>query len=51
MLRRVLYGMANLLGGVVLVLLFLDPGRDLLPVFALLALAVLLATLPRFLRK
>ena len=47
--RRLLYLTANVLGGVVLVLLLLDPGRDLLPVFLLLALAVLLAVLPRFL--
>jgi hypothetical protein len=47
--RRVLYLVANVLGGVALVLLFLDPGRDLLPVDILLALAVLLAVLPHFL--
>ena len=47
--RRLLYLVANVLGGVVLVLLLLDPGRDLLPVFLLLALTVLLVVLPRFL--
>jgi hypothetical protein len=47
--RRLLYLAANVLGGVVLVLLVLDPGRDLLPVLILLAAAVLPAVLPRFL--
>ena len=47
--RRLLYLAANVMGGVVLVLLLLDPGRDLLPVGILLALAVFLAVLPRFL--
>ena len=35
--RRLLSLSANVLGGVVLILLFLDPGRDLLPVFVLLS--------------
>jgi hypothetical protein len=47
--RRLLYLAANVLGGVVLVLLVLDPGRGFLPVVILLALAVLLALLPGFL--
>ena len=50
-MRRLLYLAANVLGGVVPVLLLLDPGRDLLPVVILLALAALLAVLPRFLPK
>ena len=45
--RRLLYLVANVLGGVVLLLLLLDPGRDLLPVGILPALAVPLAVLPR----
>jgi hypothetical protein len=49
MMRRLLYLSANILGGIVLVLLFRNPGRDLLPVFILLALALLLALLPGFL--
>jgi hypothetical protein len=47
--RRLLYLAANVLGGVALVLRLLDPGRDLLPVAVLLALAVLLAVPPHFL--
>ena len=50
-MRRVLYFLANLLGGVVLVLLVLDPTRPLVPVFVLLGLAVLFAVLPRFLPR
>jgi hypothetical protein len=46
---RLLYLAANVLGWVVFVLLLLDPGRNLLPIFILLAVAVLLAVLPRFL--
>jgi hypothetical protein len=51
MARRVLYLLANLLGGVVLLLLFLDPSRDLWPVFGLLGLAVLLMAAARLLRR
>jgi hypothetical protein len=40
---------AIVLGGLVLVLLLIDPARDLVPIFVLLALAVVLAFLPRFL--
>ena len=50
-MRRVLYFLANLLGGVVLVLLVLDPTRPLEPVFVLLGLAVVFAVLPRFLPR
>ena len=50
-MKRVLYFLANLLGGVVLVLLLLDPTRPLVPVFVLLGLAVLFAVLPRFLPR
>jgi hypothetical protein len=49
--RRPLHLAANVLGGVALVLLALDPGRELLPVVILLAAAVLLAVLPRFLPR
>lgn len=47
---RALYFVANVLGGVVIVLLLLDPTRPLRPVFALLAAAVLFLLLPSFLR-
>jgi hypothetical protein len=50
-MKRFLYLLANLLGGLVLVLLLLDPARPLAPVFALLALAVVCAVLPRFLSR
>ena len=50
-MRRVLYFLANLLGGVVLVLLLLDPTRPLAPIFVLLGLAVVFAVLPRFLPR
>jgi hypothetical protein len=43
------YAVANVLGGVVLVMLLIDPARPLLPVLVLLALAVLFFVLPRFL--
>jgi hypothetical protein len=39
-MKRALYLLANLFGGLVLVLLLLDPARPLAPVLALLALAV-----------
>lgn len=44
-MKRVLYYLATLLGGVVLILLF-DPTRPLLPIFILLALAVVCAARP-----
>ena len=50
-MKRVLYFLANLLGGVVLVLLLLDPTRPLAPIFVLLGLAVVFAVLPRFLPR
>ena len=50
-MKRVLYFLANLLGGVVLVRLLLDPTRPLVPVFVLLGLAVVFAVLPRFLPR
>ena len=46
---RLLSLAANVLGGIVLILLLFDPGRDLLLIFILLAMAVILAVLPRFL--
>jgi hypothetical protein len=39
-MKRVLYALANLLGGVVLLLLLLDLTRPLAPIFVLLGLAV-----------
>jgi hypothetical protein len=48
-LKRLLWSAANVLAGVVLVLLALDPGRPLLPIFALLAVAVVLMLLPAWL--
>jgi hypothetical protein len=38
-MRRALFAAANVVGGIVLVLLFLDPTRNLAPRFALLAVA------------
>jgi hypothetical protein len=49
-MKHVLYILANGFAGVVLVLLLLDPTRPLAPVFVLLALAVVCAVVPRFLR-
>jgi hypothetical protein len=50
-MKRALYLLANLFGGVVIVHLLLDPTRPLAPIFVLLALAVVCAVLPRFLRR
>jgi hypothetical protein len=51
-MRRALSFGRNTLAGVVLVLLAIDPTRDLRPVLALLAAAVFLAwVLPRFLPR
>jgi hypothetical protein len=50
-MKRVLYLFANSFAGVVLVLLLLDPSRPLVPVFILLALAVVCAAVPWFLRR
>jgi hypothetical protein len=49
-MKRTLYILANGFAGVVLILLLLDPTRPLAPVFVLLALAVVCAVVPRFLR-
>jgi hypothetical protein len=49
-MKRVFYILANSFAGVVLVQLLLDPTRPLAPVFILLALAVVCAVVPRFLR-
>jgi hypothetical protein len=51
LLRRVLWSAANLLGGVLLVMLLLDPTRPLLPVFILLGMALVLMILPTFLPR
>jgi hypothetical protein len=54
-MRRALFLTANALGAVVIVLLILDPGRDLTPVFALLAVTVVALVLawqwPRWLSE
>jgi hypothetical protein len=50
-MKCVLYILANGFAGVVLVLLVLDPGRPLAPIFVLLALAVVCAVVPWFLRR
>ena len=49
LLKRLLRSAANVLAGVVLVLLAIDPGRPPLPVFALLGVAVVLMLLPSWL--
>jgi hypothetical protein len=49
-MNRFLYFSANVFAGVVLVLLLLDPTRPLVPVFILLALAVVCAAAPWFLK-
>jgi hypothetical protein len=50
-MRRALFISGNVLAGLVLVLLILDPSRDRRPLVALLTAAVLLAwVVPRFLR-
>jgi hypothetical protein len=50
-MNRVLYFLANGFAGIVLVLLLLDPARPLAPIFVLLALAVVCAVVPWFLRR
>jgi hypothetical protein len=50
-MKRLSYGVANVLGGVVLALLIIDPTQTLWPVFVLLGLAVGFFVLPRFLRS
>jgi hypothetical protein len=50
-MKRVFYVLANGFAGVVLVLLLLDPTRPLVPAFVLLALAVVCAVVPWFLRR
>jgi hypothetical protein len=50
-MRRAFYIVANLLAGLVLVLLVIDPTRTMGPVFALLAAAVVCAAAPTFLRR
>lgn len=50
-MKRVLYLLANTLAGIVLILVLLDPTRNLGPVFVLLALAVACNLLPWFLRR
>jgi hypothetical protein len=50
-MRRSFYFLANLFGGIVIVLLVIDPTRPLTPIFLLLGLAVICAAVPSFLRK
>lgn len=50
-MNRVLYFLANGFAGIVLVLLVIDPTRPLAPIFVLLALAVVCAVVPWFLRR
>jgi hypothetical protein len=50
-MKRVLYFVANLLGGIVIVLLVIDPTRTLAPIFVLLGLAVICVVVAWFLRR
>jgi hypothetical protein len=50
-MKPVLYTLANVFAGLALVLLLLDSSRPLAPVFILLALAVVCAVVPSFLRR
>jgi hypothetical protein len=50
-MKRVLYFFANGFAGIVLVLLLFDPTRPLSPMFVLLAVAVVCAAVPWFLRR
>lgn len=50
-MKRVFYILANGFAGIVLVLLVLDPTRPLAPIFVLLALAVVCAFVPWYLRR
>jgi hypothetical protein len=50
-MKRVFYVLANLFGGVVIVLLLLDPTRPLAPILGLLTLAAVCAVVPWFLQR
>jgi hypothetical protein len=50
-MKRALYVLANLLAGLVLVLLLVDSSRPLAPVWVLLGLAVVCAVLPSVLAR
>ncbi len=50
-MKRACYAPANPLGGVVIVLLLIDPTRPLAPVLVLLALAFVFAALPRYISR
>jgi hypothetical protein len=50
-MKRALYVLANLLAGLVLVLLLVDDSRPLVPILVLLALAVVCAVLPSMLHR
>jgi hypothetical protein len=50
-MKRALYLLANVIAGLVLVLLLVDSTRSLAPIFVLLALAVVCAVLPSMLPR
>jgi hypothetical protein len=50
-MKTVLYTLANIFAGLVLVLLLIDPNRPLKPIFVLLALALVYPAMEAFLRK
>jgi hypothetical protein len=50
-MRRALYIAANALAGLVLVLLVIDPTRDMRPVVVLLVAVVVCAAVPTFLHR
>jgi hypothetical protein len=50
-MKRALYVLANLLAGLVLILLLLDGSRPLAPILVLLTLAVVCAALPSVLPR
>jgi hypothetical protein len=50
-MKLVLYTLANVFAGLVLVLLLIDPMRPLAPIFVLLSLALVCAVMPTILRK
>jgi hypothetical protein len=50
-MKPFLYIRANVIAGIVLVLLLLDPTRPLAPVVILICLAVICTAVPRFIRR
>ena len=49
-MNRFLYFVANFLGGIVLVILLVNPRRPLIPIFVLLGAAILCAVIPSLLQ-